>query len=343
MSNTNDARATPFGREDLWQLVSELRDCAIFLLDRDGRVASWNSGAQQLNGYAAAEVVGQHVSMFYPPEAVERRWPEQQLRVAGVTGRFENEGWRLRRDGSRFWANVVITALRERGGELRGYATVTRDLTERKRVEALEKAERGTGDLLAALAHELRNSLAPINNSLHLLARKPAADPTEQWVREVLERQTRQMTRQVEKLVDASRNPPAAAAGSEAAEDLPGGPTPPRRVLVVDDNLDAAHALRLLLEEDGHEVRVATDGAAGLAAAREYRPDYLLLDIGLPRLSGYEVVANLRADPALKDTTVIAVTGYGQMHDRARTAAAGFDHHLTKPVEFSALQKLFRR
>jgi CheY-like chemotaxis protein len=89
-------------------------------------------------------------------------------------------------------------------------------------------------------------------------------------------------------------------------------------------------------------VRVAHDGIAGLALAREYRPEYLLLDIGLPRLSGYDIAASVRGDPLLKDTTIVAITGYGQVHDRARTAAVGFDHHLTKPVEFSALQELFR-
>jgi CheY-like chemotaxis protein len=116
----------------------------------------------------------------------------------------------------------------------------------------------------------------------------------------------------------------------------------PRRVLVIDDNSDAANALRMLLENDGHTVRVAHDGASGLALAREYRPEYLLLDIGLPRLNGYDIAASVRCDPELKHTTIVAITGYGQVHDRARTAAVGFDHHLTKPVEFSALQELFR-
>ena len=116
----------------------------------------------------------------------------------------------------------------------------------------------------------------------------------------------------------------------------------PRRVLVVDDNQDAAHALRLLLQTDGHEVMVAADGAAGLALAREHRPDVVLLDIGLPTLSGYEIATRIRADPALKGTVLVAVTGYGQMHDRARASASGFDHHLVKPVEFRALQELLR-
>jgi two-component system CheB/CheR fusion protein len=136
------------------------------------------------------------------------------------------------------------------------------------------------------------------------------------------------------------------AATSAEAQDTGGEDAPPApptralRLLVVDDNQDAANALRLLLESDGHEVRVANDGVSGLAAAREYKPDYLLLDIGLPRLSGYDIAASLRADPSMKGTVIVAITGYGQVHDRERTAAVGFDHHLTKPVEYSSLQRL---
>jgi CheY-like chemotaxis protein len=140
------------------------------------------------------------------------------------------------------------------------------------------------------------------------------------------------------------RLPVADAAGEQATvppKEL-GLASTPRRVLVVDDNHDAANALRLLLENDGHEVKVANDGISGLALAREYKPDYLLLDIGLPRLNGYDIAASVRSDPELRRATIVAITGYGQVHDRARTAAVGFDHHLTKPVDFNALQALFR-
>jgi CheY-like chemotaxis protein len=115
-----------------------------------------------------------------------------------------------------------------------------------------------------------------------------------------------------------------------------------RRVLVVDDNLDAANALRYLLENEGYEVKVATDGPSGLAFAKEFRPDFLLLDIGLPMLNGYEIAKQVRDDPTLSHVMIVAITGYGQAQDRMRTSAAGFDHHLTKPVEFRALQRLLR-
>src|SRR5688572_26020315 len=122
--------ADPFG-----QLVHGVQDYAIFLLDREGRIVSWNRGAERLKGYAAAEIIGRHFSVFYPQEAIERRWPEQELKIAQEIGRLEDEGWRLRKDGSRFWADVIITAMRDATGALRGFSKVTRDLTERRRQE----------------------------------------------------------------------------------------------------------------------------------------------------------------------------------------------------------------
>jgi PAS domain S-box-containing protein len=116
-------------------LVEGTRDYAIFMLDPEGRVATWNAGAERLKGYSAAEIVGRHFSTFYPPEAVERDWPAEELRRATADGRVEDEGWRVRKDGSRFWANVVITALRDATGTLRGFGKVTRDMTERREAD----------------------------------------------------------------------------------------------------------------------------------------------------------------------------------------------------------------
>src|SRR5258708_2524811 len=187
------------------RMVETVQDYAIFLLDPQGPVPSWNPGAARIKGYAAAEIIGRHFSVFYPSEAIERRWPQRELEVAAEQGRFEDEGWRVRKDGSQFWANVVITAGRDNNGVLRGYAKVTRDLSERRRIENLESTERQTQEFLAMLAHELRNPLAPISNALTLLARKPTSDPTEIWVREVLQRQTAQLGRLVDDLLDVSR------------------------------------------------------------------------------------------------------------------------------------------
>src|SRR4051812_24557269 len=103
------------------------------MLDRDGTIASWNSGGERIKGYRAEEVIGRHFSIFYPQEAVDRGHPGRELEVAAREGRFEEEGWRVRKDGSQFWANVVITALFDERGELRGFGKVTRDMTERQR------------------------------------------------------------------------------------------------------------------------------------------------------------------------------------------------------------------
>jgi PAS domain S-box-containing protein len=125
-------------------LVETVQDYAIFALDPHGCILSWNAGAERFKGYTADEILGKHFSIFYPAEKVAERFPDFELREAARTGRFEDEGWRIRKDGSRFWANVVITALRDRTGALVGYAKVTRDLTERRAAEerAIQNAQR---------------------------------------------------------------------------------------------------------------------------------------------------------------------------------------------------------
>jgi PAS domain S-box-containing protein len=123
------------GESQFDQLVEGVRDYAILLLDVNGNVASWNQGAERIKGYAAAEIIGQHFSKFYVPESIERGWPEYELNVARREGRFEDEGWRARKDGSRFWAGVTITALRDKHGITDGFLKITRDLTARKQAE----------------------------------------------------------------------------------------------------------------------------------------------------------------------------------------------------------------
>src|SRR5438876_11246376 len=121
---------------ELYQLlVDSVVDYAIFALDSDGNVATWNKGAQRLKGYTAEEIVGRHFSVFYPEEDVRANKPRRELQIAREKGRIEDEGWRVRKDGSRFWANVVITALRDGSGTLVGFAKVTRDLTARRAAE----------------------------------------------------------------------------------------------------------------------------------------------------------------------------------------------------------------
>ena len=122
---------------DYGALVQSIEDYAIFLLDPTGRIVSWNAGAQKLKGYAAREIIGEHFSRFYPAEAVARGWPAYELQQAALTGRFEDEGWRVRKDGTTFWCNVVITAVRDHDGNLRGFSKITRDVTERFEIEKM--------------------------------------------------------------------------------------------------------------------------------------------------------------------------------------------------------------
>jgi PAS domain S-box-containing protein len=179
-------------------LVQSVKDYAIFMLDPDGYVVTWNEGAELIKGYAAEEIIGRHFSIFYPPDAVAARFPEYELEVASATGRFEDEGWRVRKDGSKFWANVVITALFNESGELVGFAKVTRDLTERRQAEqrAIEDARRlaeiqasnrAKSEFLTTLSHELRTPLNAIGGYAELLALDVGGSLTEAQ-RQYLER-----------------------------------------------------------------------------------------------------------------------------------------------------------
>jgi len=481
-------------------LVESVKDYAIFMLGPDGRVLSWNAGAERIKGYAPAEIIGRHFSTFYPPEMVAIDWPEHELRVARAEGRYEEEAWRLRKDGTRFWANVVITAVHDRTGALQGYAKITRDLTQRKQIEALEDAGRKMDEFIAMLAHELRNPLAPIRNAVQVMRMFRLGDAKLEWCRDVIDRQVDHMGRLVDDLLDVNRitsgkilvvktrielstvidralessmplvnehqhrleidmpdepvrleadltrlsqvflnlvnnaakytpnggvirltakveNGEAvvrvrdnglgiapellpkifdlfvqgsrsldraagglgiglslvreivrlhggtisavsagAGQGSEFTVRLPLTRVAPaeafkpssgmrttgarRRILVVDDNRDAATSMALSLGAFGHEVHTVHEGASAIEQARTLRPDVVLLDIGLPGMDGYTVAARLRELDGLRDTVLIAITGYGQEDDRRRSRDAGFDHHLVKPVEIGILNDL---
>jgi PAS domain S-box-containing protein len=197
--------------EERFQLLIEsVKDYAIFILDPRGNVATWNAGAERIKGYRAEEIIGSHFSRFYPAEDVRAGKCEMELELAARDGRFEDEGWRIRKDGSRFWANVVISAVRDAMGRLVGYSKVTRDLTERKRIEeertarlAAEEANRTKDEFLAMLGHELRNPLAPIVSALQLLRLR--GDDRSAREHEIIERQVAQLTRLVDDLLDVSR------------------------------------------------------------------------------------------------------------------------------------------
>ncbi len=480
-------------------LVDSVRDYAIFMLDPEGVVQSWNAGAQAIKGYEASEIVGRHFRAFYTPEDQAARKPELELQTARAQGRYEEDGWRVRKDGTLFWANVVVTAVYGPDGGLRGFAKVTRDMSERRRLEELERSSRRMNEFLAMLAHELRNPLAPIRNAVTIMQLETLASPVLRNCRDVIDRQLTHVTRLVDDLLDVGRlstgkiklrselvrisdvvarsaeiaRPLISArrhaftieqpdeplfvqgdstrlsqvlqnllvnagkytpeggrihlrvssidsfvyltvsdngrgiapenlqtifqlfvqaeagmsAGSESGlgigltlarsltemhggsieasspglgqgstftvrlpmasqanvpqEEQAGGENPGGlRVLVIDDNRDSADSATDVLRLLGNQVDCAYDGESGVAAARRLKPHMILLDLAMPGMDGFEARRRLREGGSNGEAFLVAMTGFGNEEDKRRTRAAGFDAHLTKPVELDALVAL---
>jgi PAS domain S-box-containing protein len=481
-------------------MVEGVQDYAIYMLDPAGRIASWNAGAQRITGYAAKEVLGSSFERFYTKDDLEAGRPAAELRNAALYRRVHEIGWRARKDGTRFWAEIITTCLIDADGRCSGYAQIIRDLSERKCMEAMEEEGRRVTEFLAMLAHELRNPLAPIRNAVGILGLTRGLPQQAGWAREVIDRQTTHLSRLVDDLLDVSRvtrgklqingeptdihlaveraiegakplidkrqqtlevrmgtapivvngdltrltqvvlnllNNAAkytqaggriqVAVGTEADQavvtvldngqgippeflervfdlfaqgeralersegglgigltlarrivELHGGSIsafsegpgsgsrfivrlpllnltmpafmPPdvelprtvhrRSILVVDDNLDAAASIAMYLSMLGHEVSTEGNGAQALARVTRDPPDVVLLDIGLPGLDGYQVAKRIRELPQGQGVKLYAMTGYGQDQDRRRSAAAGFDGHLVKPVSPADLAQL---
>jgi PAS domain S-box-containing protein len=211
-------------------LVEGVRDYAIFMLDTTGHITSWNTGAQLIKGYTASEIIGQHFSIFYPPEDIAAEKPERELRIATAEGKYEEEGWRLHKDGSQFWAHVLITALYDSQGVLRGFGKVTRNMTDRKRAQEqaeqlrernqqlqLEQVARSQSErlvqlqdeFLAIAAHELRTPLTALLGNAQLLRRRAhrgiVLSEQDQQKMDVIIEQAERLNRMVLTLLDLSR------------------------------------------------------------------------------------------------------------------------------------------
>ncbi len=256
-------------------LVEVVEDYAIFMLDPTGHVVSWNSGAQRTKGYRAEEIIGQHFRVFYPPEVAGRKHPEYELEVAVREGHYEEEGWRLRKDGTRFWANVLITAVFNQDGEHIGFTKVTRDTSARRRleqereqaVEALAEANAELESLnatlhqvaedqsqfLAVTAHELRTPVGVLAGSADMLSKH--------W----------------QELSDDDRAELFEAMGTSTAR--------LRRLL--EDLLTASRLERSVLQMNPEEVSVADLADDALARSRRTHPDAEILTDVSPGLTVY--------------------------------------------------------
>jgi len=222
---TQDLTQRKLAEEDMRKfrlLVESVKDYAIFMLDPNGNVASWNPGAEHIKGYTLSEIIGKHFSVFYPPDVAASGKCDEELVIAARDGRFEEEGWRLRKDGSRLWAHVTITALREPSGTLVGFAKVTRDLTERAKNEstlrqlAAEKAAHAERvqiqefqeRFVAILGHDLRNPLSAIDMGAGFLGERAASLNDEMTVRvaDRMKSSCRRMSRMIEQILDLTRS-----------------------------------------------------------------------------------------------------------------------------------------
>jgi PAS domain S-box-containing protein len=220
-------RMTPgHASEELSIFVEAVRDYAIFMLDREGRVATWNRGAERIKGYRDEEIIGRHVSIFYPAAEADDGKPERDLRLAREAGSVEDQGWRVRKDGSLFWADTVLTAVLDEAGELRGYAKVTRDITERKNAEEAqralseqraarlqseerqrlaEEAARAKDEFIAMVSHELRTPLTSILGWARMLRMGNLDPATIAEALDALERSAQTQVHLVEDLLDTAR------------------------------------------------------------------------------------------------------------------------------------------
>lgn len=308
-------------------LVGTVRDYAIYMLDPTGRVMSWNKGAEQIKGYTAEEIVGRHFSCFYPPEAVAAGAPARALATAAEQGRFEEENWRLRKDGSRFWADVVITAVRDDQGRQRGFAKVTRDLTERKHTDELLR--RHTAQLEAAnaeldafaysVSHDLRAPLRSIDGFSQALLEDYAGrlDETGQNYLQRVRAATQRMAALIDDLLNLSRV------------------TRSEMVIGTVDVSTLARQLAGELASGDPERKVDVVIAPGLEA----RADEGLLRVVLQNLIGNAWKFTSKRGDARIEVGMVAANGERAYY--VRDNGAGFDMAYA-PKLFGAFQRLHR-
>lgn len=205
-SESPSSRLPPLSDADRFQLILDaIEDYAIYMLDPDGIIQTWSGGAERIKGYRADEVIGKHYSLFFRTEDRAERLPTWQLERAKIHGKTEEEGWRVRKDGSTFWANIIVSVIHDEDGSLLGFAKITRDVTERRRLREIEHSLRKLNEFLAMLGHELRNPLAPMSYALSLLERRGTIGPEQRGPIDTLHRQLANLTHLLDDLLDAGR------------------------------------------------------------------------------------------------------------------------------------------
>jgi PAS domain S-box-containing protein len=501
LSTSNLALENRVEAQALLASIVASSDDAIISKTLQGIITSWNAGAERLFGYTAAEAIGQSILMLIPPEGhAEEATILDRIRRGE---RVEHlEVIRRRKDGRLVDVSLTVSPVLDRDGTIIGASKIARDITDRRRaMEEMQEADRRKDEFLATLAHELRNPLAPISSSLHVMRMSPNNPAAVGTAREIMERQVTQMVRLVDDLLDVARittgkvelrrepidlaravqdavetSAPVLAnarqqlvqtegpeiwvdgdrtrlaqvfanllnngakysepgrsieirtalegntaiirikdsgigirremlprifelfrqaeqsgrssfgglgiglfivkrlvemhggsveahsegpgQGSEFMVRLPAIDPPavtaapvaaaferaiPRRILVVDDNVDAAEALAAVLTIAGHQTKLAHDGLEALSVASTFKPDIVFLDIGMPSLDGHETARRIREQPWGQKVVLVALTGWGQIEDRRKSKAAGFNHHLVKPADPSLVADLIAK
>jgi PAS domain S-box-containing protein len=213
MTLTNDGALSREEIDERFDLLAgDAKEYAVFLVDLDGKLLCWNTGAERIFGYQSHEIIGQHFSRFFPPEDILTGQPEHELATALADGRAVSNCWQTRKDGTRFWCQAVATPLFNENKQARSFAVVTHDLTEseavqsqRKRADGLAAANRSKEEFMAMLSHELRSPLSPILNAIQVLRHMRTNDPIIEQAGDTIDRQVGVMVRLVDDLLDVSR------------------------------------------------------------------------------------------------------------------------------------------
>jgi len=328
-------------------LIDGVSEYAIYMLDRHGFVRTWNPGAQRIKGYAATDVVGQHVSLFYTADDVEAEVPTQQLETAVDEGNFVGEGLRVRKDGSTFSASVVITSLWDENGRLRGFAKVVRDLTDRQeaerdrqRLQVLEVKERVVHDLHDELIQRLFRTGIALSAATSLAHTSELRDRLLDAIDEL------DATISYIRLAAWADQPPDDDARS-TDEDGSTAPARPFRVLVVDDDPDIRQVLSLLLRAELSVDVVSCGDAYQALAALDAEPfDAVVLDLMLPGISGMEMLARMVEGGHKVLTVVLSGMTSGVLVDKLSEFSFVADV-LAKPIDLprltGCLQELLSR